>query len=181
MIRSKLSSSSPSMWPKSPGDPLLGEVEDYLLGPVDQVVRLAGPVPRAARSRAPARRARAASPSRARSARSGQRSLSRGRARRSRGSGRGRRPARARPLLQLRDGDRVDRLALLEEPSAARKMTRGVRGRSRRLRFSLTAPIALGREQHRAQHRLLGIEVLRGNVGGLCRRGHGGDLGHGTH
>ena len=44
MIRSKLSFSRPSMWVKSLGDALLGEVEDDLLGAVDEVGRLAGPL-----------------------------------------------------------------------------------------------------------------------------------------
>src|SRR6185436_4163894 len=90
-------------------------------------------------------------------------------------------------LLELRgDGDRVDRLAALEE--AARDVEDD----------AVRSPVEVGRlqvlahggdrgrgEQHRAQHRHLRIEVVRGNVGGLRPdRGHGcsvagGDLSHG--
>ena len=68
-------------------DPVLGEIEDHLLGAVDELRGLAGAIPAEPLDVSRRRRsARAASPSRARSARGGRRSRSPGRASRSPGS-----------------------------------------------------------------------------------------------
>ena len=148
-------------------DPLLREVEDDLLGPVDEVGGLAGPVLAEPRDLG----ARADEPAERRHLPHDPRIV--GRVRR-RGDERGELvdAGAAAHLLELAallervdEGDRVDGLALLVEREAgaeddpvalAVEVGRGedLGDRSDRAR----------REQHRAQHRLLGLEILRRDV-----------------
>ena len=146
-------------------DAVLGEVEDHLLGPVDELRRLARPVPAEpldllADDREPAQRRHLADDARVvagvRRRRHERRDLVD--------------PRLAADLVELAllvelvgDRDRVDRLALLVqlERGAVDLRVRlavevaGVDDVARRLDRRL-------RQHHRAEHRLLGVEVLRG-------------------
>ena len=80
-----------------------------------------------------------------------------------------RRPRRARRLVELvGDRDRVDRLALLVEVERrAVDLRVRLRGRSRRRRCCRSYRLDRERrEHHRAEHGLLGIQVLRRERGG---------------
>ena len=157
-------------------DPVLGEVEDHLLGPVDELRRLAGPVPAEpldllADDREAAQRRHLADDLRVvagvRRRRDERRDLVD--------------PLLAADLVELAalvelvgDGDRVDRLALLVELERGAVDLRvrlavevaGVDRRCSRLDRRL-------RQHHRAQHGLLGIEVLRAGAERLARRAAG--------
>ena len=173
------------MWRELAGDPLLREVEDDLLGPVDELLGGQALALEAEPGDLAARRGRGrgASPSRGRCARSGRRSTTPGRARRARGSRTGRRLLElAAPLELVDERDRVDRLALRVE----------VERRPVDLRVALAVEVArredfadrpdrAGGEHHRAEDRLLGIEILRRDRGGrrsLGKLGHAGQINH---
>jgi hypothetical protein len=166
---------------KVASDPLLGEVEDDLLGAVDELRRLADPLTSEARDLLPGLDERP----------KGRRLLDdlrvvvdvrRGRHQRRKlgDAGAAADLLELAPLLQLlRERDRVDRLSLRPEPEH-RAVDRPVRpavevGGVEDLRDGPDCRLG---EEHRAEHGLLGLEVLRRDErrGGSMRRAHGAGL-----